>query len=106
MIPAAFRVFAPLANEWAAPYPAILPTTKNAPQAALFASRSLAAVVALRLMAAGHEWVELLPVFLCRCCGGEIEPGTGTVSGDAGEGTGGLHYSWYKGEFPGLPHLV
>ena len=106
MTPAAFRVFVPLTNEWAAPCPATLPTTKNAPQAALFTSRRIAATAALRLMAAGHKWVELLPVFLCPCCGGEIEPGTGTVSGDAGEDAGGLHYSWYKGEFPGPPHLA
>lgn len=108
-----FHVFDPLAGEWAAPYPAVFPMTKNASQAALFPSIHSATTIALHLVDAGFEQLQVLPVRRCPDCGGwavcDLEgmgPETGPVSGIVADDPEGLHYSWYKGEVPGLPHLA
>lgn len=111
--PIGYALFDQVSGKWATPFPASHPTTKSADLAALFPSEESAASVAIRLEANGHDSLALLPLFPCACCGKPIaldveasEPENGPVSGIAPEGPEGLHYSWYKGEFPGLPHLA
>jgi hypothetical protein len=64
---ASFRVFDPLAGEWATPYPAALPMTGEADTASRFDSEAAAVIHARGLIGPTRPWLVMQPV--CPCCG-------------------------------------
>lgn len=65
-----FRVFDPLANEWAAPFPAALPMAGDAATAAVFDSEPPAVMRARQLIGDRRPWLVMQPV--CAHCGGIV----------------------------------
>lgn len=63
-----FRVFDPLADEWATPYPALQPMTEDAEQAAVFSFEAQAVVFGRKLVGPARPWLVMQPA--CQLCGG------------------------------------
>lgn len=65
-----FRVFDPLANEWAAPVPAAQPMAGHVAAAAIFDTEPHAVIRARQLIGERRPWLVMQPV--CPCCGGSV----------------------------------
>lgn len=63
-----FRVFDPLASEWAAPYPAAIPMADDVAAAAIFDHEPAAVIRARQLIGERRPWLVMQPV--CPHCGG------------------------------------
>jgi len=63
-----FRIFDPLANEYATPYPAVLPMTPSPSKAALFDSEPAAVMRSRQLIGPTRPWLVMQP--LCAICDG------------------------------------
>lgn len=57
-----FRVFDPLQNEWAAPYPATQPMTGNVAGGAIFDSEAAAVIRGRHLIGPARPWLVMQPV--------------------------------------------
>lgn len=63
-----FHIFDPLRNEYATPYPAVLPMTRNPAEAAQFDYEADAVMRSRQLIGPGRPWLVMQPV--CPRCGG------------------------------------
>lgn len=68
MIASTFRVFDPLANEWATPYPARIPMTDDVTRSATFDFEAHAVIRGRALIGPARPWLVMQPV--CPHCGG------------------------------------
>lgn len=68
-----FRVFDPLANEWAGAGPSVRPMLEDAAKAAIFDSKAAAIIRSRELIGPDRPLLIMQPI--CPCCGGIADHG-------------------------------